>query len=273
MTKIAVLMTTFNRSKYTVSCIKSLIEGNPNLDMRFVITDDNSTDDTVARVRELPARVHFISGNGSLFWNGGMLRSLGFALKCVDSFDYALLVNDDVRFFPEAIENLVKRINDTGADVVVGATCDMDDKTSYGGVKKLSKIFAKFSVMDPSVEAMQCDTFNCNCVLIKSDVFAAVGNLDPKYIHSMSDYDYGMKIRRKGYIIVNSEDHVGMCTDNDITKTWRNTGLSRKERLRLKESPKGLPRKDWWHFLLKNYGLPAAIYHSITPYVRILVGK
>ncbi|MBR6850260.1 MAG: hypothetical protein IKM88_08515, partial [Lachnospiraceae bacterium] len=72
---------------------------------------------------------------------------------------------------------------------------------------------------------------------------------------------------------VNTADFVGECDDNDVSGSWKDRALDRKTRLKLKEGPKGLPRKDWYHFVRKNYSFPAAVYHSMTPYLRILLGK
>ena len=273
MKKIAVLLTSYNRRDYTEKCIVSLCEGNKNIDFRFVVTDDNSSDNTVEMLEKLPAKVHIIRGDGNLFYAGGMRKSMSFALKYADRYDYVLLVNDDVDFYPNAIEKLVDRLESLSCDVVVGSTCEKDGTMSYGGVSKRSKHFAKFDLILPSENPVLCDTFNCNCVLLKASVFEAVGNMDEGFVHSMADYDYGLMISEKGYIIVNSSEHIGNCADNNPLETWRNPALPRKERMRLKESPKGLPYRDWFHFVRKHYGLIAAVYHTITPYMRILLKK
>ena len=272
-TKVAVLMTTFNRKKYTVKAVESLISGNPSLDMRFIVTDDHSSDDTVSALKSLNIRLKIINGDGSLFWNGGMRKSMDYALRHTDSFDYCLLINDDVDFYEGAIESLIHRLEEGKVHAVVGETSDSNGKTSYGGVRKLSKHFAKFELIDPSKKAVLCDTFNCNCVLMTAEAFKEAGNLDPHYVHSMGDYDYGMHLNKLGFIVINSEEYVGSCQDNDISKTWRNPLLPRGERLKLKEGPKGLPKKDWFYFVKKNYGLLPALYHSVTPYIRILIKK
>lgn len=271
--KIAVLMTTFNRKDMTASCIESLVKGNPDVDFRFVITDDNSSDGTSDMLEALPYKIKVIKGDGNLFWNGGMRKSLGFALQASEKFDYAMLVNDDVKFYEGAIEKQIDYMNEKACKVLVGATCDDNGFVSYGGVKKLSNFFAKFDLMVPGMPDDKCDTFNCNCVIIEAAAFKEIGNLDGTYIHSMADYDYGMHIRDLGYDIILSSDYVGQCSDNDVLKTWRNPALPRKERLALKESPKGLPKDDWFYFVKKNYGLISACYHFITPYIRILIKK
>lgn len=273
--RIVVLMTTFNRCEYTKNCILSLVDNNTNLDMRFVVTDDNSTDGTRDMLSSLgeKIKIHLIKGNGSLFWTGGMYKSLEYALAHTAEFDYALLVNDDVDFYKDSISHLLDRLKTLDAGIIVGSTEDSNGNTSYGGVKKLSGFFAKFKVADPSKEIEYFDTFNCNCVLMSADTFSKMGNLDNTYIHSMGDFDYGLQAGKKGIKIIGSSEYVGRCSDNDVKKSWRNPKLPRKERLRLKESPKGLPRKDWFHFVYKNYGILSAIYHMITPYIRILIGK
>ncbi len=290
-TTVTVMLTCFNRINYTVPCVKSLVEGNKNISFRFIITDDNSTDGTKEALEKLPYSITILSGDGQLFWNGGMSKALEAALHAAEKTDYYMLVNDDVAFYAGAIEALVERcencpdktgivadseenesIADKGA-VIVGATADSKGKTSYGGVKLLSKHFAKFGLIEPSEEYQECDTFNGNCVLLPGQVFFKAGNVDATYKHSMSDYDYGMHIRKLGMKIYNSSHHVGKCNDNDVSGSWRDTSLSRKERLKKKESPKGLPKKDWYYFIRKNYGFFPALYHSVTPYLRILLKR
>ncbi len=93
--------------------------------------------------------------------------------------------------------------------------------------------------------------------------------IDPFYRHSIGDFDYGLQISRKGYEIRVFSEFAGECNDNTLQKTWQDETLPR---LRLKESRKGLPFADWFHFLHKNFGLGTAIVRSVTPYIRILLG-
>lgn len=271
--KVAVLLTTYNRCEATVRCLKSIYENNETIDFRFVVVDDNSSDETVSELSKLPVRIKIINGDGNLYWNGGMRKAIKFALGSAEKLQYVLLINDDVIFNKGAIDRLVERLNVSKADVIVGATSDSLGNMSYGGVVKKSKVFAKFDLLKPTEEYEQCDTFNCNCVLMTAKAFVSAGNLDAKYKHSMGDYDYGMNIRRLGMTVISSNEYVGSCNDNDSSGTWRDNNLSIAERLKLKEGPKGLPAKDWFYFVKKNYGVLPAIYHSVTPYVRILIKK
>lgn len=124
-----------------------------------------------------------------------------------------------------------------------------------------------------SAEGCICDTFNANCVLIPWNIFLMLDNIDPAYTHSMGDFDYGFMARRAGYTIRVAHQFVGICDDNPTRGSWRDCTLSRGERLRRKESPKGLPFKEYFHYLRKNYGVFTAVIYSTIPYIRILIGK
>ncbi len=294
--KAAVMLTCFNRKEKTVNCIRTIVEGNPEMDFLFIVADDASTDGTKAALQKLPYEIVVLDGNGSLFWNGGMRMSLSYALKMDgrDSFDCFMLVNDDVSFLPGTITSLYKRMCAYGPCVGTGAMRTEVDSTqveidpmqaeidsmqaevgvmTYGGIRRTSKFFVKYEHIKPSDEIVTCDSFNGNCVILPADIFIKIGNLDPKYVHSMSDFDYGFMVTKAGIPIINSKEYTGICSDNEVTNSWRDASLPRKKRLALKNSPKGLPTGDWFHFVRKNYGFVSAVYHFLTPYVRILIGK
>ena len=275
MEKIAVLMTCHNRKEHTVACIRSLTDGaEEQAALHFVVVDAGSTDGTKEALKELAAegfQIRHIRAPENLFWNGGMRIAMRYAAKYMKDCTYALLVNDDVVFYPGTVATLIARLTKYRTDAVVGATKDGTGQQSYGGVRKKSKYTARYELIPPSEEPEQCDTFNCNCLLLTYDCFRRMGNLDPAYVHSMGDYDYGMRLSHRGCTVINTADFVGECDDNDTSGSWRDKGLDRKKRLELKEGPKGLPRKDWYHFVRKNYSFPAAVYHSVTPYLRILL--
>ena len=89
----------------------------------------------------------------------------------------------------------------------------------------------------------------------------------------MGDFDYGFKASRKGIPIWVCDFFVGQCSDNPVSGTWRDINLSRMERLKRKENPKGLPVKEWWYYLNKNYSFGTAAIYSILPYLRILLKR
>lgn len=270
MNRVLGLMTCFNRKNETIRAIKDLITGNPDVTFHFLIVDDNSSDGTKDALLKIP-EVTVFSGNGSLFYSGGMHLIMEEALRMPKIFDYCLLFNDDVHFYPHVIEEMIKQNNN---GILVGATCNNEGQLSYGGVIKTSKLRPSFKIINwTSSRANNCDTFNANCVLIPWEIFLNLGSIDPIYTHSLGDFDYGFSAIKKGYSISVFDKYVGICCDNPIKNSWRDISLNSLVRFKKKESPKGLPRKEWFYYLKKNYSLFTAIVYSVIPYIKILIGK
>lgn len=269
-TKVLGLMTCYNRKEKTVRALRNLIQGNPEIDFTFIVADDGSTDGSYEELQKMP-EVITLRGNGSLFYSGGMRLAIGEAKMAKAAYDYCLLFNDDVDFVRSAIENLCRKDDSC---IWVGPTSDEQGNLSYGGVVKTSGWRPKTEiVMADSKDGRACDTFNANCVLIPWKIFEKLDNIDEVYTHSMGDFDYGFSARKKGFEIRVSDAFVGACPDNPVQSSWRNTEFSMKERLKRKESPKGLPGKEWFHYLNKNYNLLTAVIYSVIPYLRIVLKK
>lgn len=269
MNSVTIIMTCYNRKNKTIDSINSLIGSNHNVHMNFIVVDDNSDDGTEEALININHNIEIIKGNGNLFWNGGMYKGIEFALSNNEQSDYYLLVNDDVRFYTNIIEKLIK-VSDN-KNVVVGATSDLSGNLTYGGIRFKSKRSTKYITVSPYDKNKICDTFNANCVLIPNKIIKKVGNLDLYYKHSMGDFDYGFKIKNNGYKIVSSNEYVGVCEKNTIKGTWMDPELGIVNSIKAKESIKGLPFKQWFYYLNKNYNLGTAIFYSITPYVKIML--
>ncbi len=271
MKRIIGIFTCFNRKEQTMECLRSLITGNPNLKFVFFAVDDASTDGTGEALRQFP-EVEVINGNGKLYYCGGMRRGISAAKEKQMNFDYCLFFNDDVKFYPGAIEKMISLHKDEH-QILVGATCDDKGVLSYGGMIKRSLWRPDFKIVMSKDSLRECDTFNANCVLIPYRTFLMLPNIDPVYTHSLGDLDYGLSARKKGYSILVSNFFVGLCNDNPVQGTWRDTKLSRKERLKRKENPKGLPRKEWYYFVRKHFGVISAWMSTLLPYIKIIIGK
>lgn len=268
--KILAIFTCFNRKNLTERSMRLLAE-NKDVTFDYVILDDNSSDGTPEMLRKLAEEnigtLDLLEGDGNNFWNGGMYKAIEHTKKTYPGYEYYMLMNDDTKFVPGIFDEMLPALKkDT---VMIGAICNEDGSLSYGGIKYVKGI--KYKKYGPEAQDISFDTFNANCVIIPHDIFMQVG-IDPFYQHSIGDFDYGLQISKKGYDIRIYPKYVGECNDTNLAKTWQDETLPKMERIRLKESRKGLPFWDWFHFLRKNFGLGTAIVRSITPYIRILLG-
>ena len=272
---VQVIFACYNRAEKTKRCIQTLIAGNPSLSFRFVVVNDGSTDGTEEALAELDAVYHNItvlSGNKNLYYSKAMRKGMEWLNRTAEQADYVLLVNDDVEFKNGVIERLIKESKAKNNAVIAGATCDEEGGFTYGGVRyPAGTIDVNF--VTPETPDTCCDTFNGNCVLIPWEVYVKNEPMDGEYAHASGDFDYGFALSRNGAEIYSSSFYVGTCNRNSVNGTWYDRSLSRWERLRRKESPKGLPFRSWLHFLYKNFGLKQAVLHGFTPYIKILLGK
>ncbi len=288
---VCVLLTTYNRAETTLKALDTIDDERLKID--YLVVDDLSTDDTRQVLREWNSRESYdgdspvdnshrrsrgdlkiIKGTGSLFWAGGMRKGMEFLSEPGNAgkYDHLVLINDDVTFYPDTLIRMIERSEEKGNEPVTGVTRSRDGSVSYGGVK-YDMARAKLRFMDITEAEEPCDTMNCNCFLMPWKVFTEAGAFDDHYVHSLADYDYGFKLKRMGHKVWLTDFYVGECEDNQIEGTWRDVSLGRLERLKKKESVKELPRKQWFYYLKKNFGLRQAVWHSITPYLRIIVGK
>lgn len=264
--KILAIFTCYNRKALTERAIRTL-GCNEAVTFDYVVVNDGSTDGTAEMLASLPYQIDVVEGDGGLFWNRGMHKAIEYAKEHCPDYDYYMLMNDDTKFFPGVFDRMLPALKRD--EVKVGAICGEQGELSYGGIKYTKGI--RYKKMGPEATDIRFDTFNANCAVIPHDIFMRV-SIDPFYQHSIGDFDYGLAISKLGYDIRVFSEYVGECNDNTLQKTWQDESLPRLERLKLKESRKGLPFADWFHFLRKNFGLGTAIVRSVTPYIRILLG-
>ena len=206
-----------------------------------------------------------LHGTGSLYWCGGMRLAWGAA--ALRDPDYYLAANDDTLLDPTAITDLLSVANSCEASsIVVGAIRDpATGKPTYGGWRN------KHGVVSPTGRPEFCDTFNANCVLIPRSVYLDMGVFHSAFQHAMGDFDYGFQAARRGIAIIQTPNFVGTCPHNSTSGTWRDKSLPRLMRLRLLQSPKGLPWRQWLDYNRRNTGWIWP-YRCISPFLRILLG-
>src|SRR5438552_2926079 len=255
---LAVLMTSHNRREITLRCVACLAEqsGLNGVAMTVFLVDDGSTDDTAHAVSGRFPWVRVLEGDGSLYWAGGMRKAMAVAMA--EEFDLYLWLNEDTALFPDAISRLVEAMSqlqraENRPLILVGSTRDpRTNRWSYGGYTR--DVGLKFMRLEPSDQAIECDTMNGNCVLIAQPVAQRVGNLDHHFTHSMADWDYGLRAKAVGCAVFLAPGYVGHCVQNSGDGLWQDRKLSTLARWKRMLGPKGLPPKEWLCFTRRHAG-------------------
>ena len=268
--KIVALLTCFNRKEYTLRCLRRLLEQElpARVTLSIVLVDDGSKDGTAEAVRAEFPSVEVLSGDGSLFWCGGMRKAWARAEEYTP--EYLLLLNDDTMLLPGALQSLHRLAPEPEDQVIaVGPVADPDTgKVVYGGRPPGVHAYPA----EPGEHPVECNTFNANCVLVPRGVRELIGGFHHAYTHGFADFDYGVQARRNGIRILQGTQVVGTCKMNSDTNTWRDTRLPRLQRLRLLRSPKAMPFRDHLAFARRTQG-GRWLRFLVSPYLRILLGR
>ncbi|TAF31142.1 MAG: glycosyltransferase family 2 protein [Oscillatoriales cyanobacterium] len=247
---IAVLMTCHNRKLKTLATLESLFNQKltSEIALNAYLVDDGSTDGTAEAVQQTYPQVKIFSGDGNLFWNGGMRVAFTEAMK--DDPDYYVWLNDDTVLEPEAFNDLLTTSSELikkgeKKAIVAGSTRDPETGDfTYGGIVKITPLLPfKFRFLKPT--------------------------------NYLSDWEYGLRARQKGCTVWIAPGYQGTCSPNPQSTTIAATNMS--EGLEKMNQPKGLAFKDatlqpweeWKVFARRHGGLFWPVYW-LLPYRRLV---
>lgn len=266
MKKIAVLITVHNRKNKTLQCLENLFKQYipVGYSIDVYLTNDGCTDGTREAVLNNFPLVIIVEGDGSLYWNRGMVLAWKEAAK--RDYDFYLWLNDDTFLYDNAIFRLVECSQLHGGNsIIVGVTCAVGDKSniSYGGLRdgKLIK---------ETESEQQCKTFNGNLVLVPRVVYNILGTNDPYYRHALGDYDYGLSATEKGIEIWTVPGLSGECDRHDKPSVWMDPSQPFKKRWKNFFSPTGNNPFEFFYFRKKHYGFLAACQTLMSNFIHFL---
>jgi len=273
--RLAVLMTSFNRRELTLRSLSALYDQRmkQEITLETYLVEDGCTDGTAEAVNRQFPMVRLLHGSGSLYWNGGM--RLAFASATQYNFDAYVLLNDDTTLYPDALERLIagaSQGDNRSPSIVVGTTrAPGGGATTYGGLVRERKGMRTYlRRVEPDAQSpVQCDTMNCNIVLIPRLVAQVVGNLEARFQHQFGDWDYGLRAKSAGFTLIVAPGYFGECAANAQVAPWRDPKKSFRERWRILNSPKGVPFREWLLFTYRHAGWLWPL-HAASPYVKAI---
>jgi GT2 family glycosyltransferase len=276
---VTALLTCHNRKVKTLACIEGLLAQELDLDwtLHLIVVDDGSTDGTVDAIHANFPQVEVIQGSGDLYWNGGMRAAWAAALAHAPITPrYFLWVNDDLVLLRGALRTLLacaEQVRGTANQpvIAVGNIKSSSGVQSYGAVEfpyVFRRLTPRFIYSD--VGACQAESMNGNLVAISSEAYRLVGDLDPVYIHTMADFDYGLRAHRIGIPIVVPPGYLGVCDRNSIDGTHFDPSRTLAQRWRQVVGPKGRPPRIWLRYC-REYAGPLWLPLWFWPYIRTVL--
>lgn len=248
---VAVLLTVFNRKNKTIACLDSLIDtykkSKVAINIKVFVTDDGSTDGTSEAIfeKKYSVPIQILKGDGSLFWNAGMIKSWNAAIA-EGGFDGYLWLNDDTRILPSFWTELLEiddySVNKVGKrGIYVGSTCDPQTKVfTYGGFDYINKWTLKDRFVIPNGrDYVACECAHGNITYVSKEVVDVMGVFFDKYIHGGGDHDYTYLAHKHGFPLWVLKNYAGECENDHHDKFDKYSSMSLKQRIAYQKSPFG----------------------------------
>lgn len=250
MRYIAVILTVHNRLDKTVACLNAVFNQREKysfFNVDVFLTDDGSTDDTskILRNRFSAKPLHILSGNGNLYWNGGMINSWKAAIEH-GGYDGYLWLNNDTIVLPDlwneleqADEYSRKQFGKGG--IYVGSTKDpLTGEFTYGGFEFTNQWTLKDRFLHPNGHFQLCQCAHGNVTYISHDVVEKMGILCEQYLHGGGDHDYTYLAYKAGFPLIVLKDYVGICENDHQQGGYADfLSMSLKQRIKYLYSPLG----------------------------------
>lgn len=226
MPTLAVIVVTWNSAHEIEAALRSLLDDleRERIDHHVLVVDSASSDDTAAFVRERFPSVEVLA----LAVNVGFARAnnIGMRYLGLDRTEplapFVLLLNPDTVVLPGAIRQLLTAMEVNERVGVVGANLQFGDGSfQHGafGFPGLRQLYAEFFWLPgrwregrfngryaraqyAGTEPFRVDFVLGACMLLRSEVIAAVGLFDEAFFMYCEEVDWQWRIRRAGYEIV-----------------------------------------------------------------------
>ncbi|NTU41941.1 MAG: glycosyltransferase [Nitrospirales bacterium] len=197
MPKVSVIMPVFNGEQYLREAVETILSQTFR-DLELIIIDDGSTDSSAQIISECEAhdpRIMPIT-NAS---NEGIISSLNNAIKKAGG-KYIARMDCDDRSLPERLERQVSFLDEHMSVGLLGTGAHIIDE---GGMRQGLVLWPASDVDLRRALIRLCPFFHPS-VMIRSEVFPAVGFYDPRFRHA-EDYELWLRISRS-FEIANIEE-------------------------------------------------------------------
>lgn len=265
-------MTTFNRKETTLRCLRSLFNANSPkvLELNVVLVDASSSDGTIEEINTKFPDVETFSATSDTYWAQGMRL----AWERAQNSDYDALVwlNDDVVLHKNALNVIVSEANQVDQSaIIVGAFEDPCTKDSTYSGFMYGPRFRRLSMRKemPNGTLNRIDAANGNLIWIPNHLDKQLGGFPRNYTHGIADNAFTLEARRKNIYAFLTPISIGTCARNSISGTWKDSSLPAVQRLKLLNSPKGLPFREYWYFCTR-YGGSTGFIYALKPSLSLI---
>lgn len=208
---VSIVIPAWNKWDYTFRCLLSLVENTSGVAHETIVVDNASTDETATALPRLPGlRVHRNREN------------LGFAKACNQGAAmargrYLLFLNNDTEALPNWLPPMIRELESAPDVAMVGSKLLFPDGTlqhagvavAYGATLPVSPYhLLHHQPPELSGRLLQLSCVTAACMLVRAEVFHALGGFDEAYVNGYEDVDLCFKVREAGHRILYTPESV-----------------------------------------------------------------
>ena len=207
--KVAVIIVNWKKYYFTLKCIESVL--NSSFNNFKIILIDNEHQKGVFDELEKNEKIHIIKNKN----NEGFSKAnnLGIKYSIKTGFDYVLLLNNDTVIKNDLIYLLIKQSTKFNQKIIQPLILNYDGTKIWNGGGIINNFFGTFKTIKKGESFRNLKSnknftewFTGCCVLIKSDVFDAVGFFDERFFAYYEDIDFSIRLKEHGYSIAMMND-------------------------------------------------------------------
>lgn len=206
----SVIIVNYNGFHYSRQCIESLYQYHHSNTYEVIVVDNNSSDGTQTELPKLFPEIKFISLSENIGF--GAANNIG-AKNATGTNLYFL--NNDTLFKSESIETLSAILSSQKSYGIVGPkllNVDNSFQLSFGDFPSiLTEFTVKHKLTDYSIPLQEKMNSNLPAakdwvtgaaIMIKKEIFDAIGGFDEQYFMYFEDIDLCKTVNAKGYSIL-----------------------------------------------------------------------
>jgi len=206
--RLAAVVLNFRTPDDTLLAVKSVLASRRPID-DVIVVDNDSIENARHRLRDVPSSVRYLLTGRNLGFSGGMNAGIREALA--RGADSVLLVNSDVIVPPDCVERLERCLEVHQAGVTGPVVLA---RSEPGWVASLGMSYAARTgrmrhrgvgtqLRDrASIDTRHVDAVSGCLMLIRREVFDAIGLFDEDFFFSFEEIDFCLRARRAGFATV-----------------------------------------------------------------------
>ncbi len=197
---VSIIIPVHNRKQITLKCLENLDKSGDLQQYHVVVVDDGSTDGTTEAINSSYPDVTVLSGDGNLWWTGGIKKGMEYAYE--QGAEYFVWLNDDCLVTEKAIPDLVAFCRQSSLNIIgcQGYELDKPNQIAFGGMAKTVKGYRVVQFLNNQI--CRCDMLTGNIICFSQKLIQTIGYPDAKnFPHYGGDTIYLIRAIKAGFNI------------------------------------------------------------------------